>query len=101
MLDGTPIYDIKPYLPFSDSHPDAKAGYADTVLDHTVNVSYRCNTDSLTAQELSVLTQILREDPKPSYQNDASRIYKMNFSHYSVSFTTDKINLYVNEIKEQ
>jgi len=91
LLDGTPIYDVKPYLPFADSHPDAVGGYADSFVNHRLKVS---DPDGL----LSVLSPQLRqtaadciaEDPRPSYQDDPSRVYSMRLSFWDVRFTVEE-----------
>lgn len=85
VLDGTPIYDIKPYLSFSDSHPDARNGFAEETKDRELEVDW-----SLVAKESSVIMAeidyILRQDPRPGYQNDPEREYKMDYAGWRVTF---------------
>ena len=85
VLDGTPIYDIKPYLSFSDSHPDARNGFAEETKDRELEVDW-----SLVANESSVIMAeidyILRQDPRPGYQNDPEREYKMDYAGWRVTF---------------
>ena len=85
VLDGTPIYDIKPYLSFSDSHPDARNGFAEETKDRELEVDW-----SLVANESSVIMAeidyILRQDPRPGYQNDPEREYKMEYGGWRVTF---------------
>ena len=88
LLDGTPIYDIKPYLPFSDCHPDAVGGYADEVKDHRLEVDF---PEELLARippaKRLALTECLGEDPRPSYQDDPARVYNMRFDAFDIRFT--------------
>ena len=88
VLDGTPIYDIKPYLSFSDSHPDALNGFADDTADYRLQLA---NGDLLAANGVpeSVardIAYILCQDPRPAYQNDPLREYKMDYDGWKVSF---------------
>ena len=87
LIDGTPIFDIKPYLPFADCIPDAAGGFAAPEADHRLDVSF---PDSLAAlipeDKLAALVECLADDPRPSYQND-ERIYTMSFALFEVDFT--------------
>lgn len=74
LLDGTPIYDIKPYLSFSDAHPDASNGFAEATKDYALSVKV-----------LEDLVEVLRQDPRPAYQDD-DRIYKLDYQNYLVEF---------------
>ncbi len=88
LLDGTPIYDIKPYLPFTDSHPDAVGGYADEHLDHHLEVVFPEELlDKLPAEKRASAIGCLADDPRPSYQENADRIYHMAFGENEISFT--------------
>ena len=90
LLDGTPIYDIKPYLAYTDSHPDAKGGYADQNLGHKLSVEFLNNCDENLDEELKItLIECLSDDPRPSYINNNDRVYKMNFSDYDINFKVD------------
>lgn len=86
LLSGTPIYDIKPYLSYTDSHPDAVCGYADEALGHKLNVVI---SDELLLEipekKREALLDCLSEDPRPSYQDD-ERLYTMSFADFEVSF---------------
>lgn len=87
MLDGTPIYDIKPYLPFTDSHPDAVGGFADGVLDYSAEVDFPDSLLSLIEEEYrEPLVKILAEDPRPSYKKGDSKEYGMLFADYEIFF---------------
>ena len=99
MMDGTPIYDIKPYLPVADCHPEALGGFATKVEQHFLQVEIpeewkaRIPEDKLTALE-----GVLREDPRPAYQKDPERIYGMPFAGMDVHFQVKNGILTVCEI---
>lgn len=90
LMDGTPIYDIKPYLPYVDSHADARGGFTDarqwTKLKVVIPHSIR---RTLTDNQATELTSILSLDPRPHYQNDPSRIYGMPFGGHDIRFNVD------------
>lgn len=99
LLDGTPIYDIKPYLAFADSHPDAIGGFADGVKDD--NLTVECASELLEkvpTGHRDALLDILAQDPRPSYQQDPSRIYGMEFAEMEIRFQVDGKTLTVKEI---
>ena len=87
LMDGTPIYDIKPYLAFADSHPEATGGFTDQTKEYALEVEIpdtilqRVNKDKREA-----LKAVLAHDPRPSYQNDPERVYGMEFAGYEVKF---------------
>ena len=86
LLDGTPVYDIKPYLPFTDCHTDAVGGYADKVKDYRLKVVFPENLIKYIPDNLqTALIECLQEDPRPSYQDD-NREYGMKFSEFNVKF---------------
>lgn len=96
LLDGTPILDIKPYLPFSDCHPDAIGGYADDVRDHRLNVIFPEALSALLPEEKrSVVIDCLAEDPRPSYQHEPKRIYSMRFANFDIHFRVNDDQLFV------
>ena len=99
LLDGTPIYDIKPYLAFTDSHPEATGGFADGVRDYKLTVEIPEELAALIEKEkLSGLVALLENDPRPSYQDDPDRIYGMLFSDREIKFRVIKDTLTVTEI---
>ena len=99
MLDGTPVFDIKPYLPFTDSRPDAKGGFADEVFSDCLTVFFENGTaDILTKQEKEILTKLLSQDPRPHYHSDDERIYAFEYSRYKIKFTVKDTALTVKEI---
>ncbi len=97
LMDGTPIYDIKPYLTYTDSHPDARCGYADSLPDTRLKVVFPENTP-LSPAELDALREILSLDPRPSYQDDPDRVYGMSFGTHNIRFTVQEGMLRVTEI---
>ena len=104
LLNGTPIYDIKPYLPFVDSQPEAVGGFADTVKDDQLTV--QCSEDimeQIPQQHRQAVLDILAQDPRPHYQKDPSRIYGMEFADMEIKFRVEEKTLIVCEVirKEQ
>ena len=93
VLDGTPIYDIKPYLSFSDSHPDAKNGFAEETKDYELEIVW--TNPSITDQEKADIEYILRQDPRPGYQDNPERVYKMDYAGLRVSFRVEGLKVFV------
>lgn len=90
LLDGTPIYDIKPYLSFTDSHPDAGGGFADGVFADGLMVEIPPQIKSeIEFEDISNVTKILQGDPRPHYHND-DRIYAFEYSKYHIEFKVEK-----------
>ncbi len=87
LADKTPIYDIKPYLAYTDSHPDALGGFADDKLSYKLSVTTLCPTDGISEKELSLIHEIIQNDPRPSYQDDADRVYKFSALGYDIEFS--------------
>ncbi len=87
LVDGTPIYDIKPYIPYADSHPDARGGFAQQAPEKVLSVVI---PDSLRQQLPDTMQATLQEtislDPRPHYQDDPQRIYSMSFDRWEVKF---------------
>ena len=87
MMDGTPIYDIKPYLPHVDSHPDARGGFAGEVTGARLSVKVPDELlPTLPEDKREPLIALLREDPRPSYQRDEERVYGFPYAGFEVSF---------------
>ena len=87
LLDGTPIYDIKPYLPYVDSKPEAIGGFADQHKTYELQVIFPQEWLALVPKDKQeALTQVLAQDPRPSYQADPERIYGMEFAQLEVKF---------------
>ncbi|MBR3724525.1 MAG: tRNA (N6-threonylcarbamoyladenosine(37)-N6)-methyltransferase TrmO [Bacteroidales bacterium] len=88
LMDGTPILDIKPYLPYTDSHPQARSGFAPTAADTLLHVEYNPETKTILPPSLfDSLTDLLAHDPRPQYQSDPNRVYGMGFAGYEIKFT--------------
>ena len=99
LMDGTPIYDIKPYIPYADAHPDARGGFTDDTDWQPLEVIIPeeiANTFSPT--ELSSLRGVLSQDPRPQYHNDPNRIYGMPFAGRDVKFKVNGNILTVHNI---
>ncbi len=91
MMDGTPIYDIKPYLAYTDSHPEATGGFTETVADRSVEVVFQKELLSLVPKEKQeTLIGVLSQNPIPSYKSDAERIYGFGFAGLEVRFTVSE-----------
>ena len=86
LLDGTPIVDIKPYLPYADAHPEAVGGFADTVLRNKIHVKESDVLNKLSLEKRSMLIEILEQDPRPAYQNNPDRIYGFSFADSEIKF---------------
>ncbi len=89
LLDNTPIYDIKPYIKFTDCHENAVSGFSEDVFDHCLKVDCDENLLSVFSEsERETLVGCLSQDPRPSYQGDG-REYGMMFAGYNIKFTVD------------
>lgn len=90
MVNGTPVFDIKPYLAYTDSHPEALGGFTDSVARETLSIVFPEELRAkLTEEDAAELTAILAHDPRPSYQNDPERVYGMDYGGVSVRFSVD------------
>ena len=88
LLDGTPILDIKPYLPLADCHPEAIGGFADDTADYALTVRFsEGQEEKIDTEALSVIREILSEDPRPSYQSDPERVYHLDYAQYAIDFS--------------
>lgn len=99
ILDGTPIYDIKPYIAFTDSHPDAVCGFSEGYKEYKLQVEMP-ESAALTENLRQSIIDLLACDPRPSYQNDPERVYGLDVAGYSIKFTVDEEVLKVIEIKK-
>ncbi|MCI7598120.1 MAG: tRNA (N6-threonylcarbamoyladenosine(37)-N6)-methyltransferase TrmO [Prevotella sp.] len=92
LMDGTPIYDIKPYVAYADSHPDARSGFVDTHQWRTLRVEIMPAVETLLSQKgfphllLAQLRDVLTQDPRPQYQKDPDRVYGMPFAGFDIRF---------------
>ena len=99
LLDGTPIFDIKPYLPYVDAYPDARGGFTDTTRAYALQVicpdALLCKVPE---EKRPALLGVLKNDPRPAYQHDPARVYALDFGSNKVKFTVDGENLTVIDI---
>ena len=90
LMNGTPIYDIKPYLPYADCRPEATGGFTDRTEKRTVTVEIPEKiVKGMKKEEIEALKAVLREDPRPAYQDDPERVYAFEFSGKHVEFRVD------------
>ncbi len=101
LLDGTPIYDIKPYIPYADCKPDACGGYTEATKGHHLEVNFPEELLlKVPLEKRESVLGCLAEDPRPSYQDDPERIYKMRFAGLDIHFTVKDGHLTVCDVKE-
>jgi len=101
LMDGTPIYDIKPYLPFADAHPEAAGGFADPVREDTLTaVIPEELMKKIPEEKRAGLMGILKGDPRPSYHHDPDRIYGFPFAGFEIRFRVEDTVLTVCQIEE-
>lgn len=99
LRDKTPIYDIKPYLPYADCHMDAKEGFAGEVKDYHLEVNFPKELlMEIPEEKQEALIEVLKQDPRPSYHSDANRQYGVSFAGVDVRFKVEKQVLEVVEI---
>ena len=106
ILDGTPIYDIKPYLPYSEAKPDAEGGFAHRVMDDSMQVVLTEDADLEPAKEipeedLYTIKKLLAQDPRPRYQDDPERVYGMSYGEWEVKFTAGDGVIMVKSIRNR
>ena len=90
LMDGTPIFDIKPYIPYSDSYPDALGGFTDTAGEFILQVNFPGELlQRLPESKRSAAIAVLSHDPRPSYQRKPGRIYGLSFAGYDLRFTVE------------
>ena len=99
LMDGTPIFDIKPYIPYSDSHPEATGGFTDTAKDFLLQVDFpEALLQKLPQEKRDAAIGVLSHDPRPSYQRKPDRIYGLNFAGYDIRFTVKEETLTVCDV---
>ncbi|MCI7473786.1 MAG: tRNA (N6-threonylcarbamoyladenosine(37)-N6)-methyltransferase TrmO [Clostridiales bacterium] len=102
LMDGTPILDIKPYLPYADAHPEALGGFTGNVGGKVLEVSFPTELlEQVPEGKREALMGVLSRDPRPSYQHDPHRVYGMAFAGLEVGFTVDGEVLTVRSIKPE
>ncbi|MCR5003232.1 MAG: tRNA (N6-threonylcarbamoyladenosine(37)-N6)-methyltransferase TrmO, partial [Bacteroidales bacterium] len=90
LMDGTPIYDIKPYVEYADSHPGIRSGFVDNTGWKKLNVTFDGSINNISEKDRSAIEQLIALDPRPKYQNDPERIYGMAYKDMNVKFTVSE-----------
>ena len=101
LMDGTPIYDIKPYLPEFDSHPEAKAGFVNNNEWQPLEVKFLPTADisRFTPTDVNTITQLLSQDPRPHYHSSPDRLYGMTYKGYDIRFRVEGRKVIVEKIE--
>ena len=99
LMDGTPILDIKPYIPYCDAHPDALGGFTTNASDYLLTVEFPpALLQQFPEDKHTAVLEILSHDPRPSYQADSDRVYGLSFAGFDIRFTVENNVLYVKEV---
>lgn len=99
LMDGTPIFDIKPYIPYGDCHLDATGGFTDEAADFLLNVQFPDDLlNKLPPEKRQAAIGVLSHDPRPSYQDDPDRIYGLTFAGFDIRFSVAEMTLNVIEV---
>ncbi len=99
LMDGTPIFDIKPYIPYADAHPEALGGFTDTAEDFLLEVEFpQTLLEILPESKRQAAIGVLKHDPRPSYQRNPDRVYGLPFAGYDIRFTVKDKTLTVREV---
>lgn len=101
LMDGTPIYDIKPYVPYSDAIPDALGGFTADSGYKLLEVEFpQALLERVSPDKREALIGILKADPRPAYQHDPERIYGLDFGDWNIKFSVKENTLIVGEVNE-
>lgn len=101
MRHNTPIYDIKPYLAYTDAHPEAKSGFAGNVLDYKLQVEFPIELlQKIPEDRRKEIIKLLEQDPRPSYHNDPERQYGVSYEKWNVKFKVKEDVLWVVGVEE-
>jgi len=98
LADNTPIYDIKPYVEYADSHPGVRSGFTDDHEWKELDVRIECGRQNLSDEDIRALTALLAQDPRPRYHHDPTRIYHLDFCGKDIKFTVAEDTVTVIEI---
>ena len=102
ILDGTPIFDIKPYLPYSEAKTEARGGFAHKVKDDSMQVIFGAETaDSVPPEDLEIIEKLLSQDPRPHYQDDPERVYGMAYKDLEIKFRAEDASTFVEKIEKR
>ncbi len=100
LMDGTPIYDIKPYIPYADCHPDAKGGFTTKVDMKPLTIDFPAELlEKVPQEKREALIGVLEQDPRPRYQNDPERVYGLSFAGMEIKFSVSGQTLSVVELR--
>ncbi len=86
LMDGTPIYDIKPYLPYADAHPEARSGFAGNPDEGLLNVECADDLHVVLGDDAAAIMQVLARDPRPAYHDDPERVYELDYGNWELRF---------------
>ena len=101
LMNGTPIYDIKPYLPYADSHPEVRGGFTDKIEDYRLEVEFpETLIEKVPAEQREALMEVLANDPRPRYQNKPDKIYGLAYGSHDIHFTVKDKTLKVCDVTE-
>lgn len=101
LMDGTPIFDIKPYIPYSDCHIEALGGFTSSTTRTILQVQFPSHLlNKLPASKRDAAIGVLAQDPRPSYQHNSQRVYGLRFSEYDIRFIVEENTLYVKDVVE-
>lgn len=101
LMDGTPIFDIKPYIPYGDCHTDATGGFTDTAGDFLLQVDFPSELlGKLPEGKRDAAMGVLSHDPRPSYQRKPGRVYGLTFAGFDIRFTVDADVLTVQSVEQ-
>ena len=99
LMDGTPIFDIKPYIPYADCHPEASGGFTDTAGEFLLNVDFPAGLlEILPPEKREAAIGVHSHDPRPSYQRKSGRVYGLTFAGFDIRFTVEDNVLTVREV---
>lgn len=99
LMDGTPIYDIKPYIVYTDSHPEAVSGFASKPAEYLLEVVFSKELlEKVAPEKRESLEAVLAHDPRPQYQDDPNRVYGMSFGSYEIRFSVSGTTLTVLDV---
>ena len=100
LMDGTPIYDIKPYIAYTDSHPEAVSGFATKPAEYLLEVEFPEELlQKVPEKQRNTLIAVLEHDPRPQYQDDPERVYGMAFGDMEIKFKVADKRLTVTEVE--
>ena len=101
LMNGTPIFDIKPYIPYADSKPDATDGFLSLAPRKYLDVVFEEAFEGVDSATLQSIKEIVSEDPRPAYQDAADRVYRMTFSGYEIEFSVTDSTAHIKRIHKE